>query len=295
MRHDERSGLLWALAGFVLLSCGDAIVKTITGAWPPTGVAALRYSIGAIGLGVVLAVKEGRAGFAFRRPAVQLMRGFGVAFATLCFFSAIFVMPLASATAIVFVSPMLTAVLATVLLREPSRAATWICTVVGFIGVLIVLRPDPSSFDASALLPLGAAFGMSLVMIGNRLSANLASPLAMQFTIATIAAPILVVAALLGHVSGSAGLQIDWPEWHVAMRCAIVALTATTAHWMVYMGTTKAGAATVAPTTYVQIIAATLLGLALFGDMPDAATLIGAAIIVGAGLYLWRSSATARE
>lgn len=290
MRQDERSGILLALAGFVLLSAGDAIIKTMAGEWPPTAVAALRYTIGALGLGILLAWREGRGGFVLRRPAVQLMRGAGVAGATLCFFSAIFVMPLATATAIVFVSPMITAVLAIIFLGEASRPATWIATLAGFTGVVVALRPDPASFDWHILLPLGSAFGMSLVVIGNRVSAQLASPLAMQFSIAAIAAPLLVLAAALGFVAGPPSLQFGWPAWDVTLRCALVAVTATSAHWLVYLGTTRAGAATIAPTTYVQIIVATALGLILFGNMPDVATFAGAALIISAGLYLWRAS-----
>ena len=289
MQQDERSGLLFALAGFAFLSVGDAIIKTMAGAWPPTGVAALRYTLGAIGLGVLLYRREGPGGFRLPRPGVQLMRGAGVAFATLSFFSAVFVMPLATATAIVFTSPMLTAVLAIVMLGEESRKETWISLVTGFAGVMLVLRPDPADFDWSALLPLGSAIGMSFVMIGNRMSARLASPLAMQFSIASIAAPILVTAALLGVASGLPELAIGWPQWHVALRCAVVAVTATTAHWLVYLGTTRAGAATVAPMTYVQMLVATLLGIVLFGDIPDWQTLVGAALIIGAGLYLWNA------
>lgn len=290
MQQDERSGLLWALAGFCALSAGDAIIKTMAGDWPPTAVAALRYSIGAIGLAALLYWREGRAGFRLPRPGIQLMRGIGVGGATLCFFSAVFVMPLATATAIVFVSPMITAVLAIVILGEPSRKETWFALVAGFAGVLIVLRPDPADFDLNALLPLGAAVGMSFVMIGNRLSARLASPLAMQFTIAAIAAPFLVAAAMLGHASGFAPLSAGTPEWHVVARCALVAITATTAHWMVYMGTVRAGASVIAPTTYVQLLVAIALGVILFADMPDLPTLLGAGVIIAAGLYLWNAS-----
>jgi drug/metabolite transporter (DMT)-like permease len=69
-----------------------------------------------------------------------------------------------------------------------------------------------------------------------------------------------------------------------------VAVTATLSHLMVYLGTTRAGAATIAPMTYVQIIVASALGVVLFGNVPDLWTLAGAAIIIAAGLYLWRSN-----
>mgnify|MGYP004134736429 CR=1 FL=1 len=67
----------------------------------------------------------------------------------------------------------------------------------------------------------------------------------------------------------------------------VKACTASSAHWLVYIGTQRAGAATIAPTTYIQMLVATVLGWWWFGDVPDIVTLAGAAIIIGAGLILW--------
>jgi drug/metabolite transporter (DMT)-like permease len=281
----DRSGLLFALAGFACLAFGDAVVKTMAGMWPPTAMAATRYVLGMAGLGVLLYVHQGRAGFAMPHPRVQLLRGAGVALATVGFFAAVFVMPLAAATAILFVSPMLTA------LARPgtARRETLIASLIAFAGVLIVLRPNFAAVGWAALLPLLSALGMSLLMIGNRFVAGTASVLAMQFFVAVCAAPILLAAALGMHVAGIEGFTLSLPHWSVLARCALIACTASFAHWLIYLGTTRAGAASVAPMTYVQLLIATGLGWWWFGDRPDALTLLGAAVIVGAGLYLWRA------
>jgi threonine/homoserine efflux transporter RhtA len=100
--HAERTGLLFALAGFALLSVGDMIVKSLAGEWAPSAVAALRYSLGTIGLGLFVVLREGPGVLRMPRPRLQLLRGFGVAVATLTFFAAVFVMPLADATALIF-------------------------------------------------------------------------------------------------------------------------------------------------------------------------------------------------
>lgn len=289
MRPTERTGLLYALAGFSLLSCGDAVVKSMAGEWVPTAIAALRYVLGAIGLGALLAAREGRAAFAMPLPRVQLLRGFAVALATIGFFTAVFVMPLAAATALTFTSPMLTALLAALVLGEPARRETWLASLLAFAGVLIVLRPNFVAAGWAALLPLLSALGMSLMMIANRHVAGRASPLAMQVFIAGVAAPLLVVAAAVLHFSGIARFAVGWPDWTVVARCALVALTASSAHWLIYLGTTRAGAGSIAPMTYVQLIVATTLGWLFFDNHPDALTLLGAAVIVLAGLYLWHS------
>lgn len=289
LQTSERSGLFFAAAGFVLLSTGDAVIKTMAGMWAPTAIAALRYVFGAAGLVTLMLVVEGRGALAVPRPGLQWLRGAGVALATLCFFSALFVMQLAEATAIAFTSPILTALLAPIFLKERSRKETWIATFVAFAGVILILRPNFAELGLAALLPLGAALGMSVLFMANRASAGVASPLAMQAYIAVTAAPLLVLAAFTGWASGMEALAVEWPHWSVVARCAFVAITASCGHWLIYLGTTRAGAATIAPMTYTQLLVAVSLGWLLFGDTPDRVTWAGATIIVGAGLYLWRS------
>jgi drug/metabolite transporter (DMT)-like permease len=284
---SARSGLLFALCGFALLSCGDAVIKSIAGAWPGTAVAALRYSIGALGLGVFLLIKEGRQGFALPHPKIQLLRGAAVAAATILFFSSIFLMPLAEATAIGFTSPMITAILSAVVLKERTRGATWLASAAAFIGVLIILRPNIAELGWVAVMPLGAATCMALMMMGNRAVAGSGSPLLMQLLVASIAVPFVVSAAALGHLSGFAPLHIGVPDWTIVAKCCLVAVSASFAHWLIYMGTTRASAAEIAPMTYVQLLIAMVLGVAAFGDWPDLTSLAGSAIIIGAGLYLW--------
>ncbi len=280
--------MLLALAGFASLSVGDGIIKSMAGEWPGTAVAALRYTLGAIGLGTILFLKEGRAGFRMPLARTQLARGFVVALATVSFFTAIFLMPLAEATAIQFTSPMLTALLSAVLLKERASKRVWIATIIAFAGVLIVLRPNITLLGWAALLPLVAALGMAFLMIFNRAVSDAGSGLLMQVLIAGIAAPILVVAAAIGHFSGFAPLHIGWPHWSVVARCALVAVTASTAHWIVYTATTRASAATVAPMVYVQLIVALGIGMIFYGDFPDGISIVGSALIVAAGLWLWR-------
>ena len=289
LRQNDSLALLYALAGFVLLSCGDAVVKTMAGEFAPTGVAALRYLIGGAGLALLLLWREGPAAFAMPHPRIQLLRGVAIAVSALGFFSALFVMPLAAATAITFTSPMLTVLLAALFLGEPARRETWIASLAAFAGMLIVLRPNIAAAGWAVLLPVVAALGMSVLMICNRFVAGKASPLAMQFFLSVGAAPVLAVAALLGHFSGFEPLALVVPEWSVVARCALVALSASVAHWFIFNATARAGAATIAPMTYVQLLVASVLGWAVFGNHPDGLTLLGAAIIIGSGLYLWRA------
>jgi drug/metabolite transporter (DMT)-like permease len=290
MVQSERSGILLALLGFAILAFGDAVIKSMAGMWSPIAVAALRFTIGAAGLSFLLALREGAAGFLPKNPWLQLGRGLCLSGATLTFFSAIFVMPLAEATSLVFLAPILTALLSGPVLGEKVRPATFVASGIAFVGVIVVLRPNLAEVGLAALLPLGAACCMALLMLANRASAGQGSPLSMQVYMALVAAPVLWIAAWSAHNSGVAMFEIGMPSLTVVLRSAIVALTASTAHWLVFHGTTRAGAATVAPMTYIQLIVAVTLGWWWFGDRPDLITLVGATIIIGAGLFLWRDN-----
>ena len=287
MRQNDSHGLLFALGGFSLLSVGDAAIKTIAGAWPGTAVALTRYAIGATILGLLLWRREGRSGFRLGHWRWHVVRGFGVGMATVAFFSALFVMPLAEATSITFTSPILTALLAAAILGERLKPVSIAAMVLAFGGVTIVLRPSFAALGPAALLPLLSALGMSLLMLGNRAVAGSGSALAMQFAVAALALPVIAAATLAGHLLGLTQCRVGAPDWPIIARCAIVACTASTAHWLVFLGTERTGAARVAPMSYVQMLAALGLGVALFGDRPDGIALVGAAVIIAGGLLLW--------
>jgi drug/metabolite transporter (DMT)-like permease len=280
-----RAALLLALAGFCSLSMGDALVKSMAGAWPAPAVSALRYVFGATGLALYVAFRFGRAGFVMPRPWLQAGRGAAVSVATLCFFLGVMAMPLADATAIQFTSPILTALLAPLVLGERTRPATWAATLLAFLGVLVVLRPNLVEIGLPALFPLGAALGMSWLMMLNRMTAGVAPVMVMQFLLAATAAPLLVAAAALLHLTGL--VEIAAPSSVVVLKCLGVAVFATTGHTLIFAAVERANASIVAPMTYVQLLVAAALGWLLFRDAPDAATFGGAALIIAGGLLLW--------
>lgn len=288
--HNHAQGLMFALAGYMLLSMGDAVVKSMVPLWPATAIAALRYLFGAAGLGVLLALKEGKGGFIIANPWLHWGRALAVSFSSVCFFISVKLMPLGDATAITFIGPMLTALLSALFLGEKASRATLAASVVAFAGVLIVLRPNVAAAGLVALFPLGSALGMSALILLNRKAAGTASVLALQFSIAALATPLLIGSAVIGDLSGVASMAVDWPHWSVILRCAIVAVSASCAHALIFLATTRASAATIAPMTYVQLIVAMTIGALVFGDLPDLKSLVGSALIVGAGLFLWKSA-----
>lgn len=283
-------GLIFALMGYGLLSVGDAIVKSMTPLWPGPAIAVLRYAMAAIGLGVLLLLREGRDGFRIPHMQLHWARGATIALATLCFFIGVRLIPLADATAITFVMPMVAGILSALFLGEKMSGRSVFATMIAFCGVLIILRANLLATGAAAVLPLGSAVGMACLMLLNRRVAGRASLLATQFIVAALAVPFLLAAAVLGHLSGLPNFQIGWPHWSVILRCAIVAVSASTAHALIFMATTRASAATVAPMTYAQLLVAMVISTIVFNHPPDLTSIGGSALIVGAGLSLWYSA-----
>ena len=280
--------LLLALAGFSFFSLGDGITKSTHGLWPGPAVAALRFTVGACGLALLLWRLEGKGAFAMPQPRWHLVRGLAIAFSTLCYFTAVQLMPLATATAIGFTAPPLTVLLSALFLRERVSPRIWSVMALAFAGTLLVLRPSLAMLGWAALLPVGSAFGMAVLMIANRAVAGSTSALAAQMLAATICAPILWFAALLLDRSGVPALHIGTPSTALLLRIAGLAVLATVGHLLVYLATTRSSAARIAPTNYVQILFAVALGWIIFGDRPDLPSLAGMAMIIAAGLWLFQ-------
>ncbi|MBK8375798.1 MAG: DMT family transporter [Sphingorhabdus sp.] len=280
----KSNGFVIALAGFALLSCGDAVIKSMAGEWPATAIAALRFCIAIPLLGILVLAQNGKQALVVRRPVLQAARGVSIAFASLLFFLSLFFMPQAEATAIVFVNPILTAILSMVFLRERMNYAGWASAAVALCGVALILRPNLAELGLIALLPLVAAFFFACMMIFNRMAAGTGTAVVLQFYLALAATPLLMLFAVTGHYSGIEALQVTTPDWSIIARCAIVAVSASLAHGLIYVGTTRANAAVAAQAVYIQLPVALAIDAFIFRHWPDLAAMIGVVLIISAGL-----------
>lgn len=285
MKREERWGLLMAMAGFATFSVGDGIIKSITGQWSPVAIATMRYILAASVLCGVMRQREGRV---FPVPLLRwhLLRGSAVGIGAAAFFIALNYVPLAEATAVLFTSPMLAVVLSFFLLGEPIRLRAVGAIIVALAGVMLILRPNLATAGLAALFPLVTATTTAVMIIGNRKAVGSGSNLAMQAYMALFGLPILLVLGAVGHFSGNPLLYIEMPSLQVLLACAIVAGTASFGHHLVFLGTTRAGAAAVAPMMYVQLLVAMAIGWAVYGEMPDRVAMVGVVLIVAAGLLM---------
>jgi drug/metabolite transporter (DMT)-like permease len=282
--------MLIALSSYVVFSVGDGLVRSMAGQWPGSGIATLRYTIGAIVLGVILAIREGRKGFRCPMPWTQVGRGAAIALMTICFFTALGFMPLADTTAVQFTTPMWAVLMSAALLGERIDWRKAVLILIAFAGALIVLRPNLLALGFAAILPLAGALLMAVLMMFNRRIAETGSVLSNQFFGAGIAVLFMVPITLGAHFAHVPRFVMNWPSAVVILKCLAVAVTGTSGHLLLYLATERASAADVAPMSYVQIVTAGLIGWLAFGAVPSWTMVLGSLVIVCAGLLLFRIS-----
>lgn len=217
----------------------------------------------------------------------HVMRAVLILLATGCFFAALRVMPIADAIAIFFVEPFILTLLGWAILGEAIGWRRLLACAIGFGGALLIIKPSFAVFGPTAMLPLGTAGFFAFYMILTRQMAVAMHPVTLQAYTA-LAAMILVLPVLaLGDGSGIALIDPVWPDLEYGLYLLGIGIAATIAHIFISYALKFAPASTLAPLQYLEIVSATLLGLWIFGDFPDAMTFAGIAIIVGSGLYVF--------
>ncbi|MEP2989523.1 MAG: DMT family transporter [Parasphingorhabdus sp.] len=283
------SGISFALLAFCGFPISDAIMKSMAGEWPASALVAVRFSISAVGLAILLLKLEGFEGFKVKRPWLHAARGLMMALAAVSFISAIFIMPLADAVAISFMAPIITALLSSIFLKEKMRPVTWMVTFVAFGGVLIMLRPNVVEFGWAAALPLVAATAMSVLMIFNRMVSSQRSVTAAQFYGSFWTSIFMILIALAGHGLFPPMEIVGVLSLKMLVLCTVVAVLNTGCHFLLYVATMRSTAAAVAPIMYVQLIISSLISIYIFGDSLDPLAVLGGVLIVLSGMVLWNS------
>lgn len=265
------------LGAMIVLPVQDGFVKLLSENLPVPTVVWARYLFHLLLLIPLLTWRLSPAQLLPRQPGVQLLRALAMLTSGLLFFGALAQLPLVDALALFFISPLVVTLLAPLLLGERVSWFRRGAVAIGFLGVLIVLRPGSTTWGPYALMALGSGVVHALYLIITRKLAGSAPPLA------TIA-----FGTLFGTVALSAWVLPRWiaptpREW---LLMATLGMLAMVGHYLVVKAFDYAPAATLAPLGYAEIISATLVGYLLFGDFPDALSWLGVAVIIGSGLVV---------
>ena len=275
---DTLRGILLMCAGVSLFPLMNAMMKLLTQRYPIFEIVWARFTGHLVVMLIVFLPQYGRRLLATRRPLVQLARSALMLASNSVFVLAIGKVPLATASAIGFTSPIIVTALSVPLLREQVGWRRWSAVIVGFSGALLIIRPGTGVRDPAVLLLLASAGAYALYQIATRWVMAHDSP-----------ATGIIFAALLGSLATTLLLPFIFvmPRslFDLAMFLSLGCLGGL-GHFLVIKAFQAAPASVIAPLGYVELIGTATLGYLIFNNFPDALTWVGALIIIGSGLYI---------
>lgn len=284
--HRPLLGILLMLLAVLSFTALDSTAKLLVQHYPVVEVVWARYLFNLILLAAAIP-RLGIGGLVrTSRPVLQVVRALLLLTATASVFTAVRFLSLADTYAISFVSPIIVAVVSAPLLGEVVDRRRWAAILCGFVGVVVVMRPGTSAFTWAALFPLSMATAYAFYQVVTRL---------MTSTERTVTA--LFYTSLVGTLLTSSVVPLVWsqPDRRAWMLMVLTGLFGLIGQGLLFLAFRFAPAATISPFVYSQIVWATAVGYVLFGNVPDAPTLVGAGIVIGSGLFLWRQHGVERH
>ncbi|MBT5413416.1 MAG: DMT family transporter [Rhodospirillaceae bacterium] len=272
-------GILMFVAAVSIFPMLDAIAKTLAAQYPVVQITWARYSFQTLALVAYFFVflRHPFSVLRTRRLRMQVLRGSIMIGSNLLFISGLKYMPLADATAILFVSPLLVAILSVPLLGETVGLRRWIAIGIGLVGMLIVIRPGLGVFGLPALFPFSVACLYAVYQITTRSLAATDHP---YTTIFYTSITGLLAASVLVPFDWVPPTALDW-GW-----MAVMGGMGVFGHFILIKAFDYAEASALAPYNYFQIVSSVTCGYLVFGDFPDSWTFLGAGVIVASGLYV---------
>ena len=263
----------------------DATAKYLMKQIGPAQTIWARYTVQAILVTVLILPKINVYGRT-KYPKLQFLRSVALMMATTLFFFAFSRLGLAEASAIFNISPVLITLGAFLFLREQIGPRRVIGILVSLLGALIIIRPGSGVFTIYAILPLGAAIFYSTYSLATRFVGTDESPWTSLF-----------YSAIFGAICYSIYIVFNWNPMsnNALLLTIIIGLFGTAGHICLIRALTLGEASLVAPFIYINLLFTTIWGFVLFGNFPDFWTIVGALIIVAAGIYVWARDRAVRQ
>jgi drug/metabolite transporter (DMT)-like permease len=277
-QHDALRGILLMCGGVSMFPFMNAAVKLLGADYPVAQIVWARFTGHLLVMLLVFLPQYGRRLLATRRPAVQIGRSLLMLVSNMMFVVAITRVPLATASAIGFTSPLIVTALSVPILHESVGIRRWSAVFIGFAGALLVIRPGGGLHDLAVLLLLLSSGAYALYQIATR-----------WVSFYDDAAIGIIFTALLGSLVMTTTLPFVFVMPRSALDILLFAslgLLGGAGHYLVIRAFQSGPAAVIAPLGYIELIGTTILGYAIFGNFPDLWTWIGAAIIIASGLYI---------
>lgn len=276
-RNDALSGIFLMVAAVSLFPASDALSKYLVGTYDALQVVWIRY---VVQFAVVLAALAPRSRWHLmrtRRPGLQAVRGFFTVLSTVAFVAALGYVPLVDAVTLLFSSSLMLVALSVPFLGERVGAHRWSAVIIGFAGVLVVMRPGLGVLHWAAIGALVSAFSNAIYQIATRALA-VTDRAVTTFFFVNVAGVVLLGPAML-----FVWLPMTWEAWVWVIAAGLLS---GAGHYLLIRAFDHASASVLAPFNYAQIVSATLIGYFWFSEVPDLWTMVGLVIVVGSGLYV---------
>ena len=267
-------GIAFLVMATLFFSSSDAMAKYLSQGMPAIEIAWVRYVVFTV-FAIAVGARSGGVAARTRRPWLQVLRGLCVVGSALFFILALHELPIAEATTINFASPLLITVLAVLVLGEQVGRAGWLLLGLGFVGVLIVVRPGTSHFHPAAFLVVASSICWAVGMMATRKMSG--SERSATTLLWTAASGLVLLTSLLPFA-------FVWPGLRELGLTLVLGLVASMGQWFTILAYRHAEAATLAPLSYGQLIWSTVLGIVVFHNRPDGLTMVGAAVIIASGV-----------
>ena len=291
-------GILCVMGAATAFSINDVVIKLLSDGYPLHQLTFFRSLFGMVfTLGIFVPLEGPYRNLATTRPWFHAMRGLIVICANMIFYAGLATLPLGEATAIYFVAPLFITALSVVLLGEQVGMRRWIAVGVGLAGVVIVIRPGGSAFQAAALLPLFAAFAYALLQITTRKlgTVDKASTMAFYMQLSFVVfSGCMGLAFGDGRFGDTGSENLDfllrawvWPSWSDLALLGTLGAIISTGGFLVSVAYRGSEAGLIAPFEYVAMPIAIFWGVVIWGDWPDGLAWLGIALIAGAGFFVF--------
>jgi len=285
-------GIGFKLISALLFAAMSALVRQLGDVSPVGQMVFFRSAFAILPVVVIYAFRGELSSAVYTsRPLGQLGRGLLSVCGMFSNFAALTMLPLADATAISFASPLITVVLAAIILKERVRIYRWSAVLVGFMGVIVMLIPH---MDFGRYAMTGATAAATIGSMLTVLSAFCNAGTVIQtrrLTQSETTSSIVFYFSLVCAIAGALTLPFEWHEPTAAelIKLIMLGILGGLAHIFLTESYRHASASVVAPFDYTSMIWALLLGYWVFGELPDTLVYVGAAIVTGAGLFvIWR-------
>jgi len=281
-RNQIPRGIFFMVISTVVFAVVNAIVKIEVARYPIGEVAFYRALFAMVAVAVLILPRTGFAVFRTRRYLAHLQRGISQFGSMTCMFVAFSLMSLGSAIAISFAAPLFTTLLSAVILKERVGPHRWSALAVGFVGVLIVTEPGAGTIQLGAFFALANAVLISSVAVAIR---------RMSLTESTETLTLYQMIVITFCTLFLLPFGFKAPTWLDAGAMALAGIGNGVAQYWWTRSLSLAPPSAVVPFNYLSLVWATLLGFAIWGDVPTPHLLAGAAVVAASGLYLlWRET-----